>query len=45
MFKRGSEWRRWDLHLHTPLTKKQDHYSGGTPEEQWNTFILLYLTM
>ena len=38
MFKRGSEWRRWDLHLHTPLTKKQDHYSGGTPEEQWNTF-------
>lgn len=21
-FNKGSEWRRWDLHLHTPGTKK-----------------------
>ena len=26
---RGSEWRRWDLHIHTPDTKKNDCYSGS----------------
>lgn len=35
---RGSEWRRWDLHLHTPLTKKEDRYEGRTPEEKWDNF-------
>lgn len=25
---RGSEWRRWELHLHTPFTKKEDRYIG-----------------
>ena len=37
-FTRGSEWRRWDLHLHTPDTKKNDNYSGHTSEEKWNQF-------
>lgn len=23
-FQRGSEWRRWDLHIHTPFTRKND---------------------
>ena len=23
---RGSEWRRWDLHVHTPGTNKNDQY-------------------
>lgn len=29
MFKypRGSEWRKWDLHVHTPGTKLNDNYS------------------
>lgn len=35
---RGSEWRRWELHLHTPFTKKEDHYAGGTPDEKWDNF-------
>lgn len=35
---RGSEWRRWELHLHTPFTKKQDHYKGETPSEKWDNF-------
>lgn len=35
---RGSEWRRWELHLHTPYTKKEDQYRGDTPEEKWNNF-------
>lgn len=27
---RGSEWRRWDLHVHTPGTNKNDQYEGTT---------------
>lgn len=36
--KKGSEWRRWELHLHTPCTQKEDRYSGNTPEEKWDNF-------
>ncbi len=36
--KRGSEWRRWELHLHTPCTKKEDQYSGKTVDEKWDNF-------
>ena len=25
-YKRGSEWRRWDLHIHTPFTRKKDNF-------------------
>lgn len=35
---RGSEWRRWELHLHTPFTKKADQYTGKTTDEKWNNF-------
>lgn len=38
MFERGSEWRRWDLHIHTPNTKKNDNYKGDTLEEKWENF-------
>lgn len=27
-FQRGSEWRRWDLHIHTPFTRKNDCFTG-----------------
>lgn len=37
-FNRGSEWRRWDLHLHTPGTKKNDQYKGKDLEEKWDRF-------
>lgn len=37
-YQRGSEWRRWDLHLHTPGTIKNDNYTGSSIEEKWNTF-------
>lgn len=35
MFPRGSEWRKWDLHVHTPGTKKNDQYrlDEGDPWE------------
>ena len=35
---RGSVWRRWDLHLHTPGTLKNDQYAGATLEEKWDNF-------
>src|SRR5438046_2908219 len=30
-YPRGSEWRKWDLHLHPPGTKLNDQYNS-TPE-------------
>lgn len=38
LYSRGSEWHRWDLHLHTPGTKKHDSYQGSTPQEKWEKF-------
>lgn len=35
---RGSEWRKWDLHVHTPFSHTSE-YIGGTQEEKWETFI------
>lgn len=34
-YPRGSEWRKWDLHIHTPLSIEQ-HYGG---EGKWDEFI------
>lgn len=28
-YPRGSEWRKWDLHVHTPLTRLANGYDGG----------------
>lgn len=38
MINRGSEWRRWELHLHTPGTKKADEYRGRNEQEKWDNF-------
>lgn len=37
-YERGSEWRRWDLHMHTPGTQKNDQYKGNNIEEKWGNF-------
>ncbi|WP_455542577.1 hypothetical protein [Intestinibacter sp.] len=37
-FKKGSEWRRWELHIHTPQTKKNDQYKCQNVEEKWEQF-------
>lgn len=37
-YSNGSLWRRWDLHVHTPETNKNDQYEGKTPEEKWDKF-------
>jgi predicted ATPase len=35
----GSEWRRWDLHIHTPHTKKADAFAGNTEAEKWANYV------
>lgn len=35
---RGSEWRRWDLHIHTPKSMVESEYGGNT-DEIWERFI------
>ena len=37
MYERGSIWRKWDLHIHTPASL-WNHY-GGDNEEIWEKFI------
>jgi ABC-type lipoprotein export system ATPase subunit len=37
-FTRGSEWRKWDLHIHLPFTKLNNQYSGNTDDEIWDQF-------
>lgn len=34
---RGSEWRKWDLHVHTPFSIEQEY--GGYTGETWEKFI------
>ncbi|MFN8238566.1 MAG: hypothetical protein U0T77_10385 [Chitinophagales bacterium] len=38
-FNVGSEWRIWDLHIHTPGTKKNDQFTGATLDEKWKNYI------
>ncbi len=38
-YPKGSEWRKWDLHIHTPETKKNDQFIGATPDEKWEKYI------
>lgn len=35
---RGSIWRKWDLHVHTPCSLRHA-YSGSDEEEQWEKFL------
>ena len=34
---RGSEWKKWDLHIHTPKTLCSDY--GGDTDEIWDKYI------
>lgn len=33
----GSEWRKWDLHVHTPISIVQNY--GGNTDANWEKFI------
>lgn len=34
-YKRGAEWRRWDLHIHTPASQLGNSFSGVT----WDSYV------
>lgn len=36
-FPRGSEWRRWDLHVHTPASVLENQY--GSDEGAWDRYV------
>lgn len=36
-YPRGSEWRKWDLHVHTPDTAKNDQFGSGG--DIWEKYI------
>jgi len=40
-FPRGSEWRKWDLHVHPPGTKLNDGYKENGEELDWGRFCKL----
>lgn len=35
---RGSEWRKWDLHLHAPGTKQNDQFRAPDGADKWNEY-------
>lgn len=37
-FSRGSEWRKWDLHVHPPGTKLSDNYEPKNGQLDWDRF-------
>jgi len=37
IYSKGSEWRKWDLHIHTPKSIVQEY--GGDNENAWNSFM------
>jgi hypothetical protein len=37
-FARGSEWRKWDLHVHSPETKLSDRYARKEGKPNWDRF-------
>ena len=36
MIGRGSEWRRWEPHIHAPGTVLNNQFGGGSP---WETYL------
>lgn len=34
----GSEWRKWDLHIHTPFTKLSDNFSADDSSDLWEKY-------
>lgn len=38
-YSKGSLWRRWEPHIHTPGTIKNDEFTGVDLEDKWNKYI------
>jgi hypothetical protein len=37
-YEKGSEWRKWDLHIHTPQTKLNNNYHVVNEQDVWDYF-------
>lgn len=37
-YPRGSEWRKWDLHLHAPGTKQSDQFKTNSGNDVWDEY-------
>ena len=37
-YNKGSEWRRWELHIHTPGTQKNDNFDGFSLAQKWEKY-------
>jgi len=39
LFPRGSEWRKWDLHVHSPASVLNNQFEGQTLDEKWERYF------
>ncbi len=37
-YPKGSEWRKWDLHIHPPTTKLNDQYTASHGKDVWDEY-------
>ena len=38
-FPKGSEWRKWDLHVHAPTAALNNQFAGATDEQKWERYL------
>ncbi|MBU4404268.1 MAG: hypothetical protein KKG79_01505, partial [Acidobacteria bacterium] len=38
-YPKGSEWRKWDLHVHTPASALNNQFEGADISEKWNKYF------
>lgn len=38
-YSRGSVWRKWDLHLHSPSTTLNNQFEGQDDDEKWDKYL------
>lgn len=36
---RGSEWRKWDLHIHSPASILNNQFVGVDEADKWNSYV------
>lgn len=38
-YPKGSEWRKWDLHVHSPSSALNNQFPGATQEDKWTQYL------
>lgn len=38
-YPKGSEWRKWDLHVHTPASALNNQFEGTDENEKWDKYF------